>query len=496
MVNLFRKHQQFLLVMLTITIIIAFVWLYNTPQFERRQSGGTVATIYGRGLGEGDIQRHARRINIALQLGMHDYYQGLGGSMRGLDMNAIFNSLVVTREARELQVDATTDEVVDAVKGIEMFETNGTFDPKKYSMFVENALAPNGFTEAQFEDIVRDTIRLRKLRELVGSTVEVSPAEVRATLQQQYQKHEAASVTFKLEDFAAATQIGDDDIKKAYEQRKENLKSEEKRRVEFVRLVLTGDDVISAGKERTDALQKLADNAVAFTQAMLDKSAKFAEVAAKFGVKVEQTGEFTANAPDPLLVDAGAAVQAAFKLTEQDPDSDAIQTDKGFLILRLVQTTPSAQLTLDQAKGQLVAQLKNERAAEQLGAKAAAVRKSIEDAMKSGKSFDDAAKGAGVVTATVPTFSIAELPQDDKVSRDVLEKIIETPTGRISDFVPTREGGFLVFVSKRLPADEATLTAKHDFISGLLTRSRRDLVFAEWLRQRRADAKPETVPGA
>jgi peptidyl-prolyl cis-trans isomerase D len=499
MVNLFRKHQQFLLVVLTITIIIAFVWLYNTPQFERNRrggGGGSVATIYGRSLGETDVQRHARRINLALQLGLHEFYQDLGGTMRGINMDTVFNSIVVQHEARELQVDATTDEVVEAVKGVEIFGTNGSFDPEKYSMFVQNALSPNGFTESQFTDLVRDSIRLSKLKVIVGSTVEVPAAEVAATLQQQYQKHEASTVTYNLSDFTGAIQISDEDVRRAYDQRKDNLKSEEKRSVELVKIVLTGDEVISAGKERTDALQKLADKASTFTQAMLAPRAKFADVAAKFGAKVEQTGEFTLNSPDPLLSDAGSAAQAAFKLTTQDPNSDAIQMEKGFCIMHLTQVIPSAQISLEQAKQGLVSQLKNERATEQIAAKAAVVRKSIEAAMKSGKSFADAAKAAGVAPVTVPAFSIAEVPEDGKVSRDVLAKIIETPAGRVSDFVPTREGGFLAFVEKRIPADEATLAKHHDYIATVLARARRELVFVEWLRQRRDEAKPETTPGA
>src|SRR5437763_15337424 len=80
------------------------------------------------------------------------------------------------------------------------------------------------------------------------------------------------------------------------------------------------------GKERIDALQKLANRANDFVQATLEKGTKFADVAAKFNLPVTATGEFTAAKPDPKLPQNTQLAQYAFQLKEQEPISDAIQT--------------------------------------------------------------------------------------------------------------------------------------------------------------------------
>ena len=90
-----------------------------------------------------------------------------------------------------------------------------------------------------------------------------------------------------------------------------------------------------SGKERIEALQKLADRATDFTQALLEKDADFKQAAAKSQLPVHETGEFTAAEPDPQLKGDQQLVAAAFKLSAQEPHSDAVQVADGFYILHL-----------------------------------------------------------------------------------------------------------------------------------------------------------------
>ena len=78
------------------------------------------------------------------------------------------------------------------------------------------------------------------------------------------------------------------------------------------RFTLNEEEKKLAGKEQIDALQKLANRANDFAQAMLEKDAKFPDVAAKFGVPVAATGEFTAKTPDPLLAPVPALASTPF----------------------------------------------------------------------------------------------------------------------------------------------------------------------------------------
>src|SRR6202030_4504475 len=118
-------------------------------------------------------------------------------------------------------------------------------------------------------------------------------------------------------DFVKEIKVSDDDIKKYYEAHKTELKTDEKRKVEFVRLALSEEQKKLKDKERIDALQKLSDRANDVSQALLNERADFHQVAAKFNLPVETTGEVTASAPDPKLKTDPQLNQAAFNLTQQ-----------------------------------------------------------------------------------------------------------------------------------------------------------------------------------
>ena len=78
------------------------------------------------------------------------------------------------------------------------------------------------------------------MKELIGTGVVVSPSESKRNFDQIYSKFEVGVVRFKTSDFANEVKISDDEIAKFYESAKEQLKSEEKRKVQFVALTLVG----------------------------------------------------------------------------------------------------------------------------------------------------------------------------------------------------------------------------------------------------------------
>ena len=139
------------------------------------------------------------------------------------------------------------------------------------------------------------------------------------------------------------------------------MKSEEKRRVEFVTFELAEPEKKLTGKERVDALQKLANRANDFSQALLAKDANFAELANKFQGPVAATGEFTAAAPDPKLAANPQLTQYSFQLTQQAPFSDPIQGPDGFFVLHLLGITEARPLSLEEAKPKIAESLKAER---------------------------------------------------------------------------------------------------------------------------------------
>jgi peptidyl-prolyl cis-trans isomerase D len=494
MVNLLRKHQQFLMIVITFLVIIAFVWLYNGTSRTQYDRLGTdrVGKIYGRTVSQADLDRDVRRFEVARSLQLIDLLSGLIGQATSRDQaveNFVWNSRVLNHEAEILCIQPTNDEVVAKVKRMPVFQTNGQFDSQKYAEFVQQTLSPRGFTETQLEDLMRDELRLEKVRALIDSTVDVSPSDFRAAYEKQYQKLVVSLVSLHREDFAKSLQIVDDDIRKRYDQKKDEYKSEEKRRVSIASFLLPETAKSLTGRERVDELQKIANQANEFTQALLDKNAQFAGVAAKYNVPVKSTGLFTEATPDPAVGSNPALVSAAFSLSSEDPNSDVVQSENGFYVLHLDEVVTSKPLSFEEARPQIVAQITRERSSEMMALKAGEIRARIVAAMNEGKTFAEAATATGQKPESFPPFSPAEPNVEKPNAREVMGRAMELAEGSVSEFVPSTDGGILICLEKRQPIDEAKFEQDKASLGQNFAKGKRDLVFREWLRQRREAAK-------
>ena len=489
--HLFRRYQQPLLIVFTILIIISFVGFFNGG-FLDKTGGGHAATIYGRPVTQVEKLREGRKFELARDLGMQELVMGLAGRAQSLDEaieNFTWNSLVLRHEAAELGIGATDDEVLAAIQAMPVFQTNGAFDSSKYAMIFENALQPRGFGKDQLEQLVRDQLRLNRVKELLGSTTASAPAEIRAAFNQRHQKIESAVVRLKLEDFLAAATAPDEDVKKLFEARKAQLKSDERRKVKFAPFILPTTDKPLEGKDRADALAKLGQAAEEFSIAMTEKDADFTVAAAKAGVKIEETPEFSRIEPPPALAAAPAVAAAAFKLSVKEPNSDVVTTDRGYYVLQLVGIVEARPLTFEEAQPQLVAQLKQERAQEAMNLKAAEIRTKIEADLKAGKTFADAATAAGVKAETFPVFSPTEPKFEVPDAREIMMTAFQMKEGELSPATPTAGGVALIHVDKRPPVDDSKFAADQALIAEGLARDTREVLFTEWLKLRRADAR-------
>jgi hypothetical protein len=361
-------------------------------------------------------------------------------------------------------------------------------------MFVQNLLAPNGFTDVQLEEIIRDDLRLRKVRDLVGSTIDVTPAEFRTVYVQNHQKTVVSLIRMNVGTFAAAVTPTEEEVAKYFEEHKAAFTTSEQRVVSFVELGLTEEEKQLSGKEKVDALQKVSDRANDFGQALLDsKEAGFDEVAKKFGAEVKTTPEFTEGTPAPELKEVPQGAIAAFRLTEAEPNSDAIQTENGFYILHLEKVIPSRPLSLDEARPGVIAQIKNERGHEKLVSTANEVRAKVEEALKAGKSFEEAAAAAGQKSESFPAFSLSEPPSNQAFASEIAEKSVELAEGGLSEFVPTAEGGLLIHLDRREPIDEAKFAKDQEAQLNGLRMRKRFAAFREWLNLRRKAANVQNL---
>jgi len=491
MITLIRKHQPFLMVMITILVIISFVLFYNINRMTGRGTGEAqvLATVYGRNLTEDQVDRFRRKYYLAGELGLYDFLQSLGGSGQKAIENFIFNSLVLDHEADLLQVQPTREEIIAEETDLPVFQTDGAFDRDKLAAFIQDKLAPKGFSETEIDELIGKDLQLKKLKALIGSTVALQPTEVRFAYEVDNRKMDLSVIRFRLADFAAGVQLSEDDLKKAFEARKQDFKSDEKRKIAFVVFSLSDSDKKLEGKEKNEAMGQLANRASDFTEAMTDKGAQFAQVAAKAGAEVRETQPFTEAGPDKQIAGNPAAVHAAFQMTKEDPNSDAIEGPDSFYVLHLEEIIPSQPLTFEQARAQLTEQLKNERAREIMNLKAADVHNKILADLKAGKAFADSTKALGQKVEAIPPFSLAEVTSEKSDLAQIAQKAVDLNTGQLSDFTPTSDGGMILYLDKFEPPDAAAFASEEPVLSRGFLKGKQEIAFHDWLRIQRSAAR-------
>jgi hypothetical protein len=318
-------------------------------------------------------------------------------------------------------------------------------------------------------------------------------------------------VRFRSEDFAKDAQVDDAEIAKYYESQKAQLKTDEKRKVKFVQFGLTDEQKKLTGKQRIDVLQKLADKANDFTEALQAKGADFDQAVVKFQLTAKETGDFSKDSPDPQLIAAPQLAPAAFALTKEAPNSDAIQTPDGFDVMHLLKIDPSRPLTLEEARPKIVEALKKQKVQQLVALKGGEVAGKLRDELNSGKSVTEAAAQAGVQVEKIPAFALldtlpgatpAPTPDPKKEAPDmasIKQAASELNPGGVSDYLNTSTGGMIVVLEKRETLDPAKFEKSRATLESRALQNKSQTVFYEWLRERRREAgvvetKAKTAP--
>lgn len=507
MITVMRKHHKWLMIVISILAIPFIFYFVQQPDYGAIRSTD-LGRIYDRPVTNVEFQRSARLLTLAQMLGLTFAPELMMRAMTENDayINFTFNRVVLNHEAKQLGIRPTLEEIVAFVKTLRPFQGEQGFDASKYNEFTQTRLPALGFTEAQLEELVSDQLALNRLKDLLGTGLHVADSETREYYEKAYGKIHVAVVRLREEDFKKDVKIGDEDIAKYYEAHKAELKTEEKRRVEFVAFALGEEEKKLTGKEKVEVLQKLANRANDFIQGLLEKDAKFPEVAAKFNVPVAATGEFTAKAPDPQLAPVPALTQYAFQLKQEEPFSDAIQGPEGFYVLHLLEVNAARPLTLEEAKPKIVETVTKERLRQLVATKGAEVSRIIREATGAGTPLDQALNPIALQAERIPPFSIIENqpPPKPEEAKDKIPDAPDLPViksavrelnpGDSSELVPTPQGGLVAVVEKRDPADAAGYgQAKEQFEKNYL-QNKRAAVFDEWLRDRRQAARLQGPP--
>ncbi len=495
MISTFRKNQRILMLVIAALTIIAFLFLYN-PAETGKLGSNTIATIYGKNLTQADIDREVKNFSLTLNLQQFDLIEGLGGMAQNENealAQYVWNRIILQHEADRLGVEPTDAQVLERIMALGAFQTNGQFDSRKYNEFKQDRLAPNGFTERQIENIMRDALRFERLQLVVGAPVSVSEGEIREAART-FEKVDLQVVRFPMTDVLTSIQVPAEEIQSTFEQNKVRMNVPETRVVEYVEFALPADQQAAQGREKIDAQQKVADTASAFALAAAGKD--FSETAKAAGLTVQTTPEFAQNgaimneSPDAVVV-TQAVAPAAFILS-QGGISDVVEGVDKYYIIKLAKVSPQRPMTFEEARPQIENRLKAMKAESLVSKTAETQIGALRAALVSGKTFAEAATAAGVQAEALTGID----PQSETLTpeqRSFIEPTLLMQVGQLSGMVASPMGGFAVYVAKRDALPEADMAKQRTEVQEQILTGKRKMLFATWLNSNREAAKISMV---
>jgi peptidyl-prolyl cis-trans isomerase D len=428
-----------------------------------------------------DLQRLAKTTGATLTL---DDARRLGVDQQVLDR--LIDNAVLDSRARQLKLFISDKSIVDEVAANPAFQNaSKQFDAARFrTLLQQNGLdeatfmatekqnrmrrtltdvaaagapLPRTLTEAmmRYRDETRDA---RYFSFTVSETDVTAPTD--ADLKKQYDAVPAAYTApeyrsvavIKVEpaDVANKLEVSEDEIAAAYEDRKADYFTPEKRTV----LQLSFPDLAKA-----EAAKKRLDGGEDFMKLAGEAGAKESDITFADKSKTDFL--------DPKIADA------AFALAEGGV-SAPVQGDLTTAIVKTVKITPEVQKPLAEVRDDLVKRLQLERAKDEIQS----IYDAVEDARAQQTKFEDIASKAGIPFTLVPAVSAAGLDRDGKdvllpAKAELLKAAFASDVGVENDAL-THGDGYVWFEVREVipsalkPLEEVKAQVTRDFVAGKL----------------------------
>ena len=437
MLDRMRRHRAWLkwsLALVVLTFVVFYIPSFmDDPTVAGASPNEVVASVEGRDVTAGQFQRR-------FQTQMAAYQQAYGGQMNaqllrqlGIE-NQILQQMVdeqaALAEAERQGIQVSDEEVAAQIFAIPAFQENGRFvGEQRYEQILRSQRPP--MTKGDFEDNLRKSMMIDKLRAALTDWMSMSDAELEREFRQRNEKVKLQVVSLTADKFRDKVNVSDADVSAYYDSHKAEYRTGERRKVKYLlvdmeqarnRATVTPTEVQNfynqnlqqyqspeqvrashillktEGKDEA-AVRKSAEDLLA----QVKGGADFAQLATKFS---EDEGS-AKNGGDLDYFGRGRMVpefeQAAFSM-QPGQVSDLVKTQYGFHIIKMVDKKPGSTRTLDEVRAQISDQLRFQKAQQLVSEQARVLDDKIDDA----SDLESAAKSVGIAVQESGFFAREE----------------------------------------------------------------------------------------
>ncbi len=477
--KLLRKYVKTFLWVLAILIIPSFIlWGVGSGIREHRRAQ-EAGRLFGKRVSWNDYETSYRTVEIFLSLsGFQSYAQFLN------PVELTWDRLILLHEVKKRRMTVADKEIVDYIQSIPAFRSaggddpkEGVFDPKRYEETLHRAFRT---TPRSFEEEVRKTLLLGKLREAVTSEVTLDDKTAKEEYHKIYDKRKASYIEFAIHPFEKDVAVTGEELAPFYTSTRNAFDRPEEVRVAFV----TADFEKRSKEEAVALMDRLSD--ALFAKGSSEELQKIADA---HGLTLQETGFFAPEDPLPAPGFSFELSQAAFEL-QAGQTSDPILTERGVTILKLLEKRAPRTLSFEEAK-EAVEKMYRREEAEILCRRTAhealqALQKKVRE---ENLSWEDTVKQLGWTLNETPFFTLGGYIEKVGEAPEFARAAFTLKLREVGGVVKTPNGFAILRAEAEEPAsDEAFLKEKEAFREKLL-RQKQATYYLEWFQALRANAR-------
>lgn len=497
-----QKHYKWLFSIMLAIIIIAFVFtIGGSPGIGRGKHSTEKQMYYGVNLNDPEMVR---------ELFQYANLSNILNTGKNITNNQAAENLALSRPvllelAKKLEiVEPNEHELAEYIKTKPIFKgEDDKFDVKKYQDFLKAIKNDPKMNEKVIRMILSQDMKIDRVLKLLGGPGYVLPFEAELSVERQKTLWSVDIASLDFQDFNSNIAVPEDKLAEFYVANKYNFATPTRVEVKYVSfpaerflkkvsapsdkdlkdfyedhldLFMQTKDTIKPFDEMKDkameaykrdrAVRLAAEAANDFEYDIYQNritfnSKEFETALKKYNIAQQKGPTFDADSIPKDSPIPQALLKQALTLNENNYFSDVATTDKGAFIVFFKEEYPVSIPPLEEIKNELKKQYLAKENLKLLESKSKILDKTINAAVKGGKSFKEVAKNEGLKVVSFDKFNILEAPKD--LDKTLLEDIHVLNKGEISPPIMRDDRVYFVHVSEKeipvLSADNADVKA-------------------------------------
>ena len=464
MLEVLRKKgvNKAVLWIVAIVVILSF-GVFGTA-YRLDNTVNSAGTMYGHNVSIKDFEKaYLDARDQAIRIYGEEFFK----NGRKIDLEQeTWDRLILLKEAQKRDIKATDQEVVAFIATLPYFQRGGQFDQTLYEQIVQN---PSVFDRStlDFEDGVRKQLIIKKLIENVAPDMVLSEAQLKKEYQKRNEKITLQYVLFNAADFGKNLAASDDEIKKFYEDHKEQFRTAPTIVLNYVQ---------TKDKALADTLSK-----------ELTPGTNFAAVAKTLKLEVKTSSPFTQD--QPILTFASNPDDVAkFFAMKPGEYSPALEAPDGWQIIQLKEKNDSNVPALQDIKSKVKDALLLEKGFALAKPQADKTLSVLTETLKT-KDFKTVATGLGLKVEETPAFGRKDYIANTGLIQEFQQDADGLNTNkRLSGVISTSQGPAIIYLEKMEKPEDAQFDSDKENFRQMLSAEGRNQILITFMSQLRMKA--------